>query len=123
MPKKKKRNSTNEGKWKKRGMNTEKAAQRRRNKSIKIRKEKRAAHMASKRMKAIKHELEQESNINSISVIESFKKAITFVELFIKKADYIALTENEDKKIKYELFAASLKDKLKTWNIFILKYK
>lgn len=100
----------------KRVINTEKAAQRRRNKSMKLRKERREAELASRRMKSIKEELKGESNINSISVLESYKKIIKFIELFIKKADYVAEKATEDKQLKYELFAMSLKEKLKEIN-------
>lgn len=100
----------------KRGINTEKAAQRRRNKSIKLRRERREAELAARRMKSIKKELQGESNINSISVLESYKKIIMFIRLFIKKADYVAKTKNEDKQLKYDLIAMSLQEKLKEIN-------
>ena len=100
----------------KRGINAEKAAKKRRNKSIKLRRERREAQLASRRMKSIKKELQSESNINSLSVLESYKKIIKFIELFIKKADFVAKTKNEDKQLKYDLIALTLQEKLKEIN-------
>jgi len=105
-----------------RGINTEKAAKARRNRSNKLRKERKNTALRLKRMKSfkdmksLKEKLKEKTNNNSLSILNSYKRVIKFISLFIEVGDYLAKTKDIKKQAKYDEFAMLLKYNLKEIN-------
>lgn len=116
MPPKSK--SSQQSRKAKSGFNSNKAAQKRRNRSHKLIKKRRQEAFAQKR-KALKNTLEilkVESNITNSDVKNSYEQCIEFIKLFIEKADYVRNSGNAEKEDNYAIFAMALMENLKAVN-------